>query len=478
MSSISDFLRRAAEWLLRLEWVWIAVMIFAYWHISPPIRDRYVFLLIFAAPLYGARWLARRRIFTGTALDLFLLLFIPVSLYNFYAAPLPRADYLVVACRYFLGIFMVFYFVEHARRHQHLRYLTLATIGLGILISLVALTASQWVIIPDKLAPFRFIVDLLPKLNPKQFMPDMQLSFNPNEIAGALSYFPPFMLTVAIGAFAARRETAAGASRVIASLTRWGSLLGFIISLAALILGQSRFALVGTFVALLIVLVMLLPGWKLKTLVIALWSLAVLLGILLVFNVSPIDLVSRTIAEATDRSLVADLSQRDEHSLFTRFEIWDRALRIIRDYPATGSGISTYRFMVEWPEYTVRHYAINNRILPHAHNMFLQMGTDLGVMGLFLFLTWYGAVAVMAVRCLRSQARPSRLMAIAIGAGILAHMGYGIGDDIPFWSRFGFANWWFVALMTALYILQRPDRKTKAQSSRADDSADAFFALD
>ena len=453
----NENLRRAAEWLLRLEWVWIAVMIFAYWHISPPIRDRYVFLLIFAAPLYGARWLARRRLFTGTALDLFLLLFIPISIYNFYAAPLPRADYLVVACRYFLGIFMVFYFVTHTRQHKHLRYLTLATIGLGILISLVALTASQWVIIPDKLAPFRFIVDILPKLNAKQFLPDMQLSFNPNEIAGALSYFPPFMLTVAIGSFITRRETEGG---LIASLTRWGSLLGFIMSFAALILGQSRFALVGTFVALLIVLVMLLPGWKLKSLVIALWSLAVLLGILLVFNISPIDLVSRTIAEATDSSSVANLSQRDEHSLFTRFEIWDRALRMIRDYPATGSGISTYRSMVEWPEYAVRYYAINNRILPHAHNMFLQMGTDLGIMGLFLFLAWYGAVAFMAVRCFRAS-RHFRLMAIAIGAGILAHMGYGIGDDIPFWSRFGFANWWFIALMTALYILNRPDDKGK-----------------
>ena len=441
-------------------------MIFAYWHISPPIRDRYVFLLVFALPLYGSRWLAQRRVFTGTALDLFLLLFVPISIYNFYAAPLPRAEYLVVACRYFLGIFIVFYFVDHARQHQHSRYLILATIGLGILISLVALVASQWTIIPGKLAPFRFMVDILPKLDPKQFLPDMMLSFNPNEIAGALSYFPPFMLAVAVGSFVAPDKTEdRPMPPITASLLRWGSLLGFILSFAALILGQSRFALVGTWVALLIVLVMLLPGWRLKGIVIALWSLSVLLGILLVFNISPANIASWT--AAPDDSSVADLSQRDKHSLFTRFEIWDRAVRMIRDYPATGSGISTYRSMVERDEYAVRHYAINNRILPHAHNIFLQMGADLGVMGLFLFLAWYGAVAFMAVQSFRSPSRHSRIMVIAVATGILAHMGYGIGDDIPFWSRFAFANWWFIALMTALYVLNRPNRaQTKVPANR------------
>lgn len=454
-------LRHAAESLLRLEWVWIAVMIFAYWHISPPIRDRYVFLLVFALPFYALRWLARRRVFTGAAIDLFLLLFVPISIYNFYAAPLPRAEYLVVACRYFLGIFMVFYFVDHARQHQHSRHLTLATIGLGILVSMVALAASQWTIIPGKLAPFRFMIDILPKLDPKQFLPDMMLSFNPNEIAGALSYFCPFMLAIFVGSFAAPNETAARPMPpVTAGLMRWGGLIGFILSFTALILGQSRFALVGTWVALLIVLVMLLPGRRLKAIVIALWSLSVLLGILLVFNISPMDIVSRT--TATDDSSVADLSQRDEHSLFTRFEIWDRAVRMIRHYPATGSGISTYRSMVERDEYAVRHYAINNRILPHAHNIFLQMGADLGVMGLFLFLAWYGAVAFMAVRSFRSPSRHTRIMVIAVATGILAHMGYGIGDDIPFWSRFAFANWWFIALMTALYVLNRPNRANKS----------------
>ena len=61
-----------ANTILRFEWVWIAVMILAFWHISPPIRDRYVFLLAFIIPIYAARWLVHRRLFTRTPLDILL----------------------------------------------------------------------------------------------------------------------------------------------------------------------------------------------------------------------------------------------------------------------------------------------------------------------------------------------------------------------------------------------------------------------
>ncbi len=641
-------------------------MIFAYWHISPPIRDRYVFLLIFALPIYGLRWLAHRRLFTGTALDLFFLLFVQVSIYNFHHAPWPRADYLVVACRYFLGIFMVFYFVEHARQHQHLRYLTLATICLGILISLVALVASQWTATLGKWDILSFVTDHLPRLDSKRILPDMLLSFNPNEIAGAVSYFCPFMLAVAIGSFAAPHETEdRPLSPAITSLLRWGSLLGFALSLSALILSQSRSALAGAAVTILIVLALLLLGRKFRRIAMALLGLLALSGILLILtaiisgsnawndtgnymnfthgaalhlekpdidwsravtnlqisagrndessssdtgyffayafgterqfgigdgqinhindldsghavgfdhrgndqdwsfwyakraayqpeayaDITPVNgawaetiwrkvvylpdrfnssnIINFEIIKAgnrvefyaglpsdtevtlygyvdlpdsninstdgryfgffssqapnrfnrlhavaignTDAVETIDLasltprrnslnalnfSLRDQNVVEIRFQIWDRALRIIQDYPATGSGISTYRSMVTFDKYRVPYYA--NKILPHAHNAFLQMGADLGVMGLFLFLAWYGTVTWMAVQSFRGENRHARTMAVAIAAGIVAHMIYALNDAIPFWDRFAFTHWWFIGLMTALYILKRP----------------------
>lgn len=441
-------LRQGAARLLRLEWLWIAVMIFAYWHISPPIRDRYVFLLGFAAPIYGLRWLAGRRLLSGAPLDLFLLLFIPISIYNFYAAPLPREDYLVVACRYFLGIFIIFYFVEHARRHRHIRYLTLATVALGILISLVTLVASQWDL-QDKSELIRFATDSLPRLDSKRILPDMLLSFNPNEIAGAVSYFCPFTLAVCIGSF--RTADTSKSNRRL----RWISLFGFALSLTALLLGQSRFALAGAGIALLMVIVLLLPGWRIKRMVMALWSLFVLFGIFLVFDTAPVE---------SSQSTAAVLSQRNQHSLSIRFEIWDRALRMIRDYPMTGSGISTYRGLVQNERYAVRHYAINNRILPHAHNAFLQMGADLGVMGLLLFVVWYGITGAMAIQNWRRSSEHLKVLTVAAAAGILAHLIYGIGDAIPFWDRFAFVHWWFIGLIAALHVLKQPDDKGRVRA--------------
>jgi len=80
----------------------------------------------------------------------------------------------------------------------------------------------------------------------------------------------------------------------------------------------------------------------------------------------------------------------------------------------------------------------------------------LGVMGLFLFLAWYGTVAWMAVQSIRGENRHSRTMAVAIAAGIVAHMIYGLTDAVPFWDRLAFTHWWFIGLMTAVYILKRP----------------------
>ena len=463
-------LRREAALLLRFEWVWIALMIFAYWHISPPIRDRYVFLLVFALPFYALRLLAGRRLFSVSPLDLVMLLFIPISIYNFHAAPMPRQDYLVVACRYFLGFFIVFYFVEHARQHKHIRYLMLATILLGILTSLVALTASQWQL-QNKTQTMRMIADLLPRLDYRQVLPDMRLSFNPNEIAGAVSYFCPFMLAVFIGTFVDKTEGAPLSNRLL----RRTSLIGFALSLTALMLDQSRFALAGIGIALLLALVLLVPDRRLMRIALAIWSLLVAVNILLFFDTPSVDTTdttdttvdTETSTTAADDLMPVALNQRNQHSLSIRFEVWESARRIIEDYPATGSGISTYRSMVRYGRYAVYHYTVNNRLLPHAHNAFLQMGADLGVPGLLLFLGWYGVVGWMALKSWRGADSKTRALIVAAGGGILAHLLLGIGDAIPFWDRFAFLHWWFIGLMAALYILTQSDNRDKIDAGGA-----------
>lgn len=442
--------QKVAALILRLEWLWIAVMILAFWHHSPPIRDTYIFLLGFIVPIIGARWLIHRRLFTRTPLDILLLTFMILSVYNFYNAPLSRASYIVLICRPLLGIFIIWYFAEHVRQHGHFRYLTIVTILIGILIGSVALVASQWDIV-NKSSDFAFVLRTLPKLDYKSVMPDMRLSFNVNEIAGALAYFCPFLLAMTLKAFVYSDTITTRFDYTIQWITRWGALLGFLLTFSALFLGQSRFALGGVFVGLLIVILFVLPPWKLKIIGIIIWGIFLIIEIMIIMQMFPITFTSDTTAE-TQPSTSTSLTERDERTLSTRFELWERALWMIGDYPTTGAGMSTYRAVVMRDEYVIPYYKERQVSPPHVHNAFLQMGADFGIMGLVLFVGWYGLCAVMAIQTYRKENLNSKIMTIGITSGILSYMGYGVGDTITLWDRFAFVHWWFIALIVCVYI--------------------------
>jgi tetratricopeptide (TPR) repeat protein len=68
----------------------------------------------------------------------------------------------------------------------------------------------------------------------------------------------------------------------------------------------------------------------------------------------------------------------------SRWQVWTRALLMIRDYPFTGIGLDTFRLVAQ-NEYPYFNYAYNQT--EHPHNLFLQAGADQGVLGL-LALLW------------------------------------------------------------------------------------------
>jgi len=438
---------------LRFEWIWIAVMILAFWHHSPPIRDNYIFLLGFIFPIIVARYIVHGRFFTRTPLDIWFLIFIAVTIYNFYNAPLSRASYLVLVCRPLLGIFMIWYFAEHVRQHGHIRYLMIATILLGIVIGGVALVASQWDIV-KKSSDFAFILTQLPKLDHRLILPDMQLSFNSNEIAGALAYFCSFLLAISLRTFVIQEIITTREERLTHWILRWGALLGFILSFSALMLGQSRFALGGVFIGLLIVILLVLPNWRLRMTGFSIWVIFLIIEIMIVTQMFPLNL-SSTINTETPISEAITLNERDERTLSTRFELWERALWMIRDYPTTGAGMSTYKALVMRDEYIIPYYEEKQFPPPHAHNIFFQWGADLGIAGLILFIGLYGIVGWMAIQIYRHENLNSKIMTIAITSSILSYMGYGIGDTITLWDRFAFLHWWFIALIIGIYTVRK-----------------------
>lgn len=96
-----------------------------------------------------------------------------------------------------------------------------------------------------------------------------------------------------------------------------------------------------------------------------------------------------------------------------RARIWKATLDIAADYPATGSGLGTLRYV----ESLYRPPDMENRAI-HAHNDYVQWIAETGVPGTLLLLAW---IVVLARGTLQLLVRPGeRAMSAALAAGLVA----------------------------------------------------------
>lgn len=270
-------------------------------------------------------------------------------------------------------------------------------------------------------------------------------TINANVLAGGLLLPIPLLTALALRFDLARR--------------RWLPLLLLLptsLPLAVLFLAQSRGGYVAVLVSLLLVVTLRWPWFGLVALVsaIAAGSVLSLNGIVLLLE-----------AIGSDGSVT---------SVTGRWEIWTRALQAIGDFPLTGIGIGTFDLVIPalYP-----YVEIRNRI-PHAHNLFLQLGVDLGVPGLLLFSWLWGAALWVFITVLFQQGQIAGLkeestrrhgqrhrrrhqqqqaaLRWALAAGgigaVVALFLHGLVDAITWGTKLAFFPWLLLALAGTLYF--------------------------
>lgn len=85
------------------------------------------------------------------------------------------------------------------------------------------------------------------------------------------------------------------------------------------------------------------------------------------------------------------------------------ALQMIKDHPLTGIGINTFYYV--YPQYQLPEA---KQHLPHAHNIFLQIGAEMGLFGVVIFLWLLIRVFKIGWEILR-KAKDDYLRALTIG---------------------------------------------------------------
>jgi putative inorganic carbon (HCO3(-)) transporter len=149
--------------------------------------------------------------------------------------------------------------------------------------------------------------------------------------------------------------------------------------------------------------------------------------------------------------LMSKLLQSDSVGDFAiRAEIWSRAAQAIHDYPLTGIGMGAFRSVVP----SLYPYILSDPAkVHHAHNLYLQVGADLGLPGLVSFAALALCLAALGYLGRRRWAaagnpRMSWLAAGCLG-GLAAMLTHGLLDALTWGTKPAFLAWAVLGLLLA-----------------------------
>ena len=234
------------------------------------------------------------------------------------------------------------------------------------------------------------------------------------------------------------------------SLALLGLSLLFVVMGATLLLTQSRSAWLGA-VAGMSLLLWLFGRWGRWLLLVG-----VIVALLGVLALGP----DRFLPGAGARSTPDQLGSVLNPSLSDRAEIWSRAIYGLQDFPLTGMGLGMFRYVmpVLYPLFTVSPEVD----LGHAHNEWLQTGTDLGFPGLIVFSALQGLGLGLAYLLFRFGIRREvRWLMAGVCAGFAAQIVFGLTDAVALGAKPGLFWWLLLGLVAATWqVFKETGRST------------------
>jgi O-antigen ligase len=139
---------------------------------------------------------------------------------------------------------------------------------------------------------------------------------------------------------------------------------------------------------------------------------------LTLFWIGPVPIINR--ASATIDQLKED---SNSGQYFSRQWIWKDALSMWKAHPLTGIGLGAFQTV-----YPVYGHSDDSMIVPAAHNDYLQVLADGGIIGAALLLCFIGLVSRAIYGAVRGPDRFVTGMALGGGAAILAMLVHSLFD--------------------------------------------------
>ena len=413
-------LEGAANWIAEHElWLLVPIIMVLLLSNSLPLSILGGSLLLLPIP-WLCRWLSHSCLTQRTALDLPIIGLIVMALVGLYPS-VEMSTSLRVLYKMIVEIAIFYGLVNGANSRKRIWAITGIMLAAGAGAGFLGLIGTNW--------STSKLVILLPiyKWLPSTAIPFLnKAGFNGNIVGGTLAMLVPLNLSLFCFGSKQRSKLLLGLSLLV---------MGTI-----LLLTQSRGGLMGFAVALVAIAI-----WRSR------WFITLVpLALIGLFSASRYFGVER-IADFLLVTAAANSAQG-------RFEIWQRAIYMLQDFPFTGIGLGTFSHVasVMYPFFLIGPDAS----IPEAHNVFLQTGIDLGIPGLVSFIAVLTAFSITAVETVR-MAKRTELEPLAIGllCGFVVYLIHGLVDAVTFSTKPGTVLWAILGLTTALWRHLRVSRQ-------------------
>lgn len=128
-----------------------------------------------------------------------------------------------------------------------------------------------------------------------------------------------------------------------------------------------------------------------------------------------------------------------------RIIMYRTAIEMIKAHPVVGVGVNT--FVDNYPKYKVPEFGFTTPDKSYAHNSYLQMGAEIGIFGLVIFL-WLIYVFIQEVGRIYKKTSDNFIRSVALGlcCGVLGFLLNGLTESNLYYSRLSILFWFIIGL--------------------------------
>ncbi len=205
-------------------------------------------------------------------------------------------------------------------------------------------------------------------------------------------------------------------------LHRWGMVIFSVVGLYIFVLAKARSAWLGFVVAMGSLAVLA------KKAVAILLIAVFVLGVAILFAKSP--------------ALVFGFSSTQDRAV-----MWNNGMKIFKAHPIIGNGINTFFNLYK----EVRQDEWTGKKGSYAHNCYLQMASDVGLLGLVSFLWFVITIITEAARSLKNTPDPFyHSLTVGLITGLLAFLIHSFFDTNLYSLNLAFLFWISAGFLTAV----------------------------